>query len=349
MHDTRHIPIENRVSEAALEDLVVRHYAIRPVSIAVLGGYSNLNYRLTDPAGRAYVLRVSRLNRLADSAGAEAHVLRSLERQGYGMAPHLIDPVELVDPVDPLKRKSPLRVEIGGAEHYIQLSHLIPGSIDCYWWQHCSIDKLEQIFRGLAGLHQAMAAVPALQEVPAPAFQYVLPEQAPELLAATATGQYVLDNWVLFRQSAIRLQIDMANHYPWQDARYQWIHGDVQLENVLFERGYLTGFLDFERVSWDACEKDVIFSAFRVCKEGNTDTPFLYDPARLARAIEAYREKEAGLCSYFFSGYGDLWKPMFCLDQAMVYLENAFDGSWQLAEGIGFLPVFNEVLQYRNV
>lgn len=340
MHDTRHIPIEITVSETALNDLVFGHYAIRPVSITPMGGYSNLNYRLTDTAGHAYVLRVSRVNRHADSANAEWHVLRSLEREGYELAPHLISPES--------EFPQPLRVEFQGANRFVQLSHLIPGSIDCFWWQQCSIDKIEQIFRGLTTLHRAMRTIPALQELPAPAFQYVLPEQAPKLLAATATGQYVLDNWAAFRQSAIRLQIDMADRYPWQDARYQWIHGDVQLENLLFEGGYLTGFLDFERICWDACEKDVIFSAFRVCKEGNTDAPFVYDRARLARAIEAYGEVETGLCSFFFSGYEELWKPFFCLDQAMVYLENAFDGTWQLAEGIGFLPCFNEVLHYRG-
>jgi Ser/Thr protein kinase RdoA (MazF antagonist) len=367
MQDTRHIPTEIKVTDAELNDLVFEHYGIEPDTITPLGGYSNLNYCITDLTNSQYVLRIARGNRSPGSAEAEQHVLRSLEKAGFGLAPRLLSPVD---------SPSPLQVLFQGAERYVQLSHMIPGRIDCFWWQQCSIDKIEQIFKGLAGLHQAMAEIPALHGLPAaPAFQYELPEQAPALLEATTTGQYVLRTWQAFRQSAIRLQMDMADRYPWHQARYQWIHGDIQLENLLFDGGYLRAFLDFERVSWDACEKDVIFSAFRVCKEGNTDAPFHYDEARFAKAIETYLTVNVNLATNpnstttagsevnvsniyltassrsfasFFSGYEEFWKPFFCLDQAMVYLENAFDGSWQLAEGIGFLPCYNEVLNYRH-
>jgi Ser/Thr protein kinase RdoA (MazF antagonist) len=337
MPDTRHLPEKIPVDATRLNELICTSYGIRPISITPLGGYSNLNYALTTESGIQYVLRIARSNRSPVSLMAERHVLLSLEKAGYNLAPRIISPIE-----------SPMQdvaIAIPGFPRSIQLSQMIPGTIDCLWWQQCSFDKVEQIFSALSHLHQLMAQIPLLQQRQAP-YQYELPEQPPVILQATATGQYVLDNWQKFRQAATRLQMDIAVNYPWEKARYQWIHGDIQLENLLFHQDQLTGFLDFERVSYDACEKDLIFSAFRVCKEGNTDAAFTYDSMRFAASIKAYRISDSGLCPFFFNNYEKYWKPFFCLDQAMVYLENAFDGTWQLAEGIGFLPCFNEVLDY---
>lgn len=306
------------------------------IAIDRIGGYSNRNYAITTTDGSRYIARLARLNRTRNSVLAEEHVLTGLAEQSLVNAPVLR---QLYKPLPTLACRDGI--------HYLHLFHHIPGSIPSLWWQQCSIGQLKQMFEKLAALHHAMQPVPALPSCSAGMYRYQVPVQAAPILVTTATGREVLKQWPQFVQAAEKLQQDMAAHFPWHEARYQWIHGDVQLENVLFEEGRFSAFLDFESVSWDACEKDAILSAFRTCKEGNTDAPFQYDKERFAVALDAYRSRNAGLCDTFFQQYDTLWKPFFCLDQAMVYLVNAFDGIWQLDTGIGFLPCFNEVLQYR--
>jgi Ser/Thr protein kinase RdoA (MazF antagonist) len=335
MPDTRHLPFSQTLPDEVLADLIEKNYGIKPVTINSMGGYSNLNYNAKDGFRQDYVLRIARRNRTTDSLRAEQYVLTNLEHLGFDLAPRLVQAGQEGIPVINLD-----------SLRFIQLSRMLPGAIDCLWWQQCSFGKLRQIFGALAQLHGLMARIGSPTSQQSPPFCYALPERPPPVLLGTPTGAYVFHQWLAFREAAMRLQQEILDRFPWERARYQWIHGDIQLENLLFEQDKFSGFLDFERVSIGACELDAIFSAFRVCKEGNSDGPFVYDQDRLAASIGAYQADRSGLCSLFFEEYEKYWKPFFCLDQAMVYLQNAFDGVWELAEGIGFMPCFNEVLHY---
>ncbi|HEY0273045.1 MAG TPA: aminoglycoside phosphotransferase family protein [Chitinophaga sp.] len=311
--------------------LLARHFDIHPRHCAALGGYSNQNTLVVADTGE-YVARLSRRNRRPDSVRAEEHVLQSLEAGGYAKAPRLVR-----------RFSPPLQID----HRYLHLFHKLPGQPDCLWWQHCSEAKLEQLFRELAGLHQALWYVLSVNDSHQGMYQwYRMPGPPPATLAQTPAGRYVLEHWERFCEAAGKLQDAVALQFPWEQGRYQWIHGDIQLENVLFDQDRLTAFLDFEMVRWDACEKDVIFSAFRVSKEGPEDGQFRYDANRLRSAIATYRNAAPRLHSGFFDLYDALWKPFFCLDQALVYLQNAFDQVWVLEDNIGFMPCFNEVLHY---
>lgn len=305
-------------------------FSIEPISIALLRGYSNQNYSITDKKFRNYILRIARPNRTYESVVAEEHVLCTLKSHKSIYAPRLINSSQYPD-----------------GQRFVHLFEKIPGDIECLWWQQCSIKKLKQIFNALAILHHDMAIIPKFISNPT---SHSLPISAPEILEETRIGVYVREHWTQFRTKAYRLQQDMIKSFPWKRAHYQWIHGDVHLENVLFQAGQLTGFLDFELVCWDACEKDVILSAFRVCKEGKEDNvPFQYDQDRFKMVLDTYLAGNHPLCMAFFTEYETLWKPYFCLDQTKVYLTNAFEGVWKLEKEIGFLPCFNEVLQYQPI
>lgn len=322
--------------EEALSEFISRYDKERPALIQRLGGYSNRNYVITRNNGTKYTARIARINRSGESVAAEEHILQALLRQEAVRVPGLAFPFPLHS-----------RLTCQDGTHYLHFFHHLKGKISCLWWQQCSPQQLQQIFRHLAILHQAMEEIPALASSEAQLFHYPLPANAPEHLSATGTGKYVIDQWPAFKAAAAKLQQDIAAAFPWEKARLQWIHGDIQLENILFDNNHLTAILDFELASWDAVEKDVILSAFRTCKEGNTDKPFHYDAGLLALALDTYLAHHPRVCTGFFHSYNELWKPFFCLDQTMVYLRNAFDGIWQLDEGIGFLPCFNEVLLYR--
>lgn len=297
------------------------------------GGYSNKNYSITTTGNNRYSVRIARINRTAASVEAEEHILKGLSQFPALPVPQLVN--------TPQKY-----ITLNGQQHFLHCFKHINGCIPCLWWQQCSPQQLQQLFHQLALLHRAMHILAPLGNTTGAMVGYQLPHQPPAVLAATDMGKYVTAHWLAFQQAANRLQQAMQQHFPWQQARYQWIHGDIQTENVLFEKDRLTGLLDFELASWDACEKEVILSAFRTCKEGNSDAPFQYNAAALEMAISTYLREENGLNKAFFREYDTLWKPYFCLDQAMLYLRNAFDGVWQLEPGIGFLPCFHEVLQY---
>lgn len=337
MKTTMQQPVTQPSKERLLTGYLQQYYGVQPVDISRLGGYSNENYGITTADGRRYVARVARHNRSAESCAAEAHVLRKLQQAGYGITPVMKS----------LPGGMPqININEKGSQ-YLHLFDVLPGKITCLWWQQCSREKLVMLFENLAHLHEYMYRVPALYQQAAEMQLYTLPQIAPPLAAVAAVDDYVKQHWAQFTEKAHLLQRDIKNTFPWHKARYQWIHGDVQLENVLFEEDRLTAFLDFEWVSWDACEKEVIFSAFRTCKEGQQDDFFRVDETLLHAALLAYREKNKLLCNTFFDHYSTLWQPFFCLDQAMMYLHNAWAGVWELQQGIGFLPCFNEVLGYR--
>ncbi len=255
--------------EEALFDFIQKQFHFEAATITPLRGYSNQNYCIKDTDCREYILRIARPNRSYASLLAEEHVLQQLKQNGVANIP-----VQVHQACDLLS------IQYKGRRHFIHLFEKIPGEIEGFWWQPCSIPKVQQLFELLAVLHDEMAVAPPLPGYKPAKYACQLPAMHSAQLAKTDTGLYVMRNWALFSKMAYRIQQDMAHYFPWGQARYQWIHGDIQLENVLFESARLTAFLDFELVSWDACERDVILSAFRVCKEGKTDAPFHYDKAR---------------------------------------------------------------------
>jgi Ser/Thr protein kinase RdoA (MazF antagonist) len=319
----------NYDEEHLLAACLTRHFQIYPRHIVRINGHSNSNYQIIDRKGQHYILRYSRKNRSKNSVDQENLVLNYLKNSEITYFPHLV--AWMVEPI---------------TGRFIHLFDMIPGDVICLWWQQCRYTHLTQIFTHLALLHQAMAKIP-LQSKNIKQNHCVLKSAPPAIIEETTTGQYVVQNWAVFCKNASLLLSDIEMAFPWEKAHYQWIHGDVHLENILFDSDQLTAFLDFEFTAWDACEKDVIFSAFRLCKEGNTDQPFQYDEDRFQYAINCYQRKTCRLTADFFRDYQSLWKPYFCLNQSMLYIQNAFDGVWQLQKNTGFLPCFNEVLHYR--
>lgn len=314
--------------EHLLATCLTQHFQIHPHSIVRINGYSNCNYQITDINGKQYILRYARKNRSKDSVDQENHVLNYLKNGKINCFPHLMD--WMIEPT---------------SGRFIHLFEMIRGDVLCLWWQQCNFANLTQIFNQLAILHKAMSKIP-LQSKNKHQNHYLLIAPPPSILEETKAGQYVIQHWTMFCKNAASLLSDIEQAFPWDKAHYQWIHGDVHLENILFDSDQLTAFLDFEFTSWDSCEKDVIFSAFRVCKEGNTDQSFQYDEERFQHAIDCYQLKTFQLNRDFFRSYQSLWKPYFCFNQSMLYIQNAFDSVWQLQENTGFLPCFNEVLHY---
>lgn len=317
------------MSDPLLCQHLKQFFGCEDLALVRLNGYSNENILVELDKGERYVVRLARQNRTHASCLAEEHVLRELKARstGYPHTPELIS-----------------MSYFGG--RFLHVFRYIEGAIPCSWWQLCSQHQLDRLFLGIAALHRTMALIPSHISPSPSAFSYNLQQEAPSCLLKTEVGVYVKSEWRRFCESAAHLQRDIASYFPWEDAHLQWIHGDIQLENILFAKDDLRAILDFEWVRWDACEKDAIFSAFRIAKEGRDDNVFKYNSLYFHRAIDSYLRMADTATPAFFDLYDELWLPYFCLDQAMIYLQNAFDGIWQLTENIGFLPCFNTVLNY---
>ena len=308
------------------------------MSITPLGGYSNMNYSVTDLDNKHYVLRLSSINRSSESLNHECHVLSRLEQKDLSIAPKLIN-----------KNNYSLFIKYSDTKHSVSLFEKIPGKIDCLWWEECSDDKILKIFCSLAKLHLQMSDISPLNSEDFKSSSFNLPSQIYSISATSEVKSYLLKNWKIFCQSAEILKKDIDCYFPWKEASYQWIHGDIQMENIIFKEDEVAAFIDFESVKWDSCEKDAIFSAFRVCRKGKSDEYFEYNANKLKISLNQYLKENPYVNRSFFSMYDSLWKFYYCLDQTILYLKNALEGVWTLREGIGFLPCFKEVILYKTI
>lgn len=320
------------------KDFIYEKFNLKSASITPLGGYSNMNYSITDLNNNHYVLRVSSINRSSESLTCERHVLRSLEQKHLSIVPKLIN-----------KSSDSLFINYFGIKHSVCLFEKIPGKIDCLWWEECSDEKISKIFSSLAKLHLQMSDISPLKSAPVNSSSCGLPLQIYSISATKEVKDYLLKNWKIFCKSAEILKKDIDRYFPWKEANYQWIHGDIQMENIIFKEDEVAAFIDFESVKWDGCEKDAIFSAFRVCRKGKSDESFEYNANHLKISLNQYLKENPYVNRSFFSMYDSLWKFYYCLDQAILYLKNALEGVWTLSKGIGFLPCFKEVILYKTI
>lgn len=305
---------------------VCEEFGIQPAQLQRLNGYSNENYEIIDTFGNKYILRKTRKNRSHTSILAEAHVLHGMTSQKEIFTPRLIH--YAFDPE---------------TQSYFHLFEKSPGEIPCFWWQQCTVSQLIQIFEKLATLHQAMFRIPPRLQGDKSCQRSVCDFKP---LDPTPINLHVTEHLKQFYENGQIIENNLKTRFSWERARYQWIHGDVHLENVLFQSDRLTSIIDFELASWGSCEQDAILSAFRVSRKGNSDDPFQYDKKFFEIAIETYLRHNDSLCLDFFQDYETLWKSFFCFDQACLYLNHAVDDVWQLEPNSGFLPCFNYILNY---
>ena len=320
--------LQGRTTSLKLPHLLCHQWGIDPLRISPLGGYSNASYHVKEKGETDSVLRISRRNRTKNSVLIEEHILSHLP---LPLTPKLLNSSYVQE------------------EAHTSFAHrfsFLKGKREYFWWELCSATQIERLFDTLFELYTSMALIPPL---PIVSEKQALPEIPPAILQKTKVGTYVQKHWKTFYSKALHIASTIEKAFPWDKAHFQWVHGDINLENVLFEGDSISGLCDFEGAGWDALEKEIIFSAFRLCKKGTFDEVFSYDERLLQKAIDTYLQNNPKVSLAFFTHYESLWKPFFCLKEASLYLHHAFDGIWELKEHTGFLPCFQEVLTYKIV
>ncbi|WMJ74392.1 phosphotransferase [Cytophagaceae bacterium ABcell3] len=313
-------------------------YGIHVKEIFKLGGNSNINYKVVDVQGDSFVARLSKY-KSADTA-LEEHVLNSLTKTGYRLSPVI---------VKTLSHHTNTTIRTCGKTYVLHVFTYIQGEVLCKWFEKCSGSEIQMIFKQLACLHKELTRVPYLH----PDFHYMHPEifslGLNNVTASASVKTYVTKHAHVFMKKAKMLNALIGNIYL-HSRHKQYIHGDIHLENILFQNGDLVAFLDFEKVQYAPLELEVVFSAFRTCKYSRFDDKLQYDTEAILLGLNEYtvNNKSLKFIVEDFEKNEGLWKVLFCLDQSFLYLEKAIKGIWTLEEGIGFLPCFNEVLQYEE-
>lgn len=319
---------------------IYSNYNIAIHDIVKLGGYSNQTFKIKAKDGKSYVARVSHPHKSQVQISKEIHVLSGLHDINCKLAPK---------PLATVLKKDYSIITWGGKESVLQIFYYIEGQVRHKWFESCNKDELIQIFKYLAELHLQMAQLkPPFSE----GNSILLWDQSIRLEQISCNESLrkllVVQKGVFFDKAEKLTAI--AEGIFSKSQNKQFIHGDIHLENLLFLDDNSIAFIDFENVQYTALEVDIIFSAFRICKIGKADDKLRYDPEAIKVALKAYssiNEKFSWIETEFAKNE-KLWKALFCLDQAILYLSQAARGVWELEEGIGFLPCFNEVLAYEE-
>lgn len=323
-----------------IKQLIQNHYTININSSTSLGGHSNLTFKIIDTENATCILRLSKPAKNSKDLEREEYILNSLEDLGYTKAPQIVKTIE---------NKGHLILNLKDQSYSLQIFNFIPGEVKYKWHDKSEEEDLKPIFNELAILHTKLQQIPNSTAFPEQKFEYNLNLFSESILVKQPTGTYLLKHHSIFVHNAKKIMNEieiLLIKYP----QNQYIHGDIHLENIIFNCNNVTAILDFEYACYGNIVVDIIFSAFRICKYGLQDDHLYYDVEGIKIGLTTYSlaNKKYSFILQQFMENEKLWKAFFALDQAFLYINKAASGIWQLQEKIGFLPCFNEVIKYEK-
>jgi Ser/Thr protein kinase RdoA (MazF antagonist) len=267
-------------------------------------GHTNETFFVDVAAGR-FVLRRSWPDKPEAQVAREERVLAHLARS----APEL--PVARLVPT----REGAPRARDG--RRWLHLYTRLDGEPCVSWRGPCSPEHARSALALLGQLHGALASLPCAPDDPLAPLARRLP---------VAAGTPFSDR--------VRALCDEARAVVGGAAG--WLHGDFHLENLLFSGERVSGLCDFDDVVPGARALDVAFALFAVSRDGHREDRFAFDRALFSAALDAYCAA-APLPAVSLEPL-PLYERLFCAHQALIHLDAAARGLWQLAPGIGYAP-----------
>jgi Ser/Thr protein kinase RdoA (MazF antagonist) len=324
-----------------LARLLAREYGLEEVSVDPRPrGYTNASYMVAARSGR-FVLRVSWPGKPERQMVREERTLELLGRD----APDL--PVPRLVPAGSGRRRVPWRVE--GRLHACHLFRRLPGTVRYTWRGPCSRADARRAGAALARLHAALLGVPPPRAAPP---LELLRRRLDRLARARAVPVWLrrqpeggrIDGERAAFVARGRADLETAARLGWDRRTAAWIHGDFQLENLLFTDRRLTGILDFDGLRAGAHPLDLAFALFSVARDGRRDDRFRYDSRAWTAALRGYRESSPAVADALPRAARPLLRRLYCADQALMHLDCARRGLWRLGPGIGFLACWSTVV-----
>jgi Ser/Thr protein kinase RdoA (MazF antagonist) len=119
----------------------------------------------------------------------------------------------------------------------------------------------------------------------------------------------------------------------------QWLHGDYHVGNLLFERGELSGIVDFDDTGRGAPAIERALALFALSRDVTAEDRFRYNSACFDVALAAFPAAAPMVADR------PLAERLFCADQVLIHLEACQRGLWSLGPGIGFQPCWASLLR----
>ncbi|OZI38206.1 hypothetical protein CAL29_07705 [Bordetella genomosp. 10] len=212
--------------------------------------------------------------------------------------------------------------------------------------------------RALAGLHAAMAAIPAPAESPVAWLAQRHARVAARPMPALPDGLAAQYATVLSRAETCLGAVGQRIPEP-----VSWLHGDYHAGNLLFaddsgaghvDASRVAGILDFDDAGVGSQWLEAAFALFALTREAAAEHAFVHDPAGWDSGLDVYVRHSVqravphsgpdghALAEYLRANRATLM-TLFCIDQTLIHLEAAQRNLWQLGPGIGFLGCWNHL------
>ncbi len=326
------------VNQATIIELLESNYLIKVQQVEpVSRGYTNQSYLIK--AESDYILRISWSGKSIEQVKNEEKLLSFLNT----------DYVQLPVPELVATSRGNKRCEFrNNRRRFAHLYHKLPGEVKYQWYEQCKDQELFNILTLLNKLHNATKHI----EEPISDPIFFLKEklntikQENQILQNNLFNVGITDLTPFLKQS--RNIIYHADKLLSDAQTLQWIHADLQLENILFENNQLSGIVDFDNVKYSLKELDLIFALFSICRFSRSDQQFQYNKKQMLKGLEFYKTLTKNTRAPLLDPQNlNIWLAIFCLDQAIMHLLCAQNNVWELIPEIGFMASFNEVLNYE--
>lgn len=320
------------VEKLELEQLLTKHWNIRPTRIQSLSsGHTNKTYRV-DCDSRASVLRISWRGKSADQVRREASMLDHLGHLGHLSSP---PPLPALPRLQPTVDATPyVQADNGTWLHLFAHIDGTPGLPDQA--EPAIVDAM----RTLAHLHAAMASLPATASSPLAwlneRYARVSARPAPPLDAIH------LKHYDLLLR---RIGMHLAAATAWMRGPVRWLHGDYHAGNLLFVDSSVTGVLDFDDVGQGTHWLEAAFALFSLSHDATIEDAFTFDVGLWNAGLHAYASLQSDdAATDLIRLKYDTLVNLYCADQTLIHLEAAQRGLWTPGPGMGFLACWQQLL-----
>lgn len=330
-------PVE-AAEATALTAVLAEEYGFRQVLLDPTPlGYSNRSHRVRVD-GEDAILRVSFPGKPAAQVAREERLLAFLGRSPRAAraprTPALI----------PTSRGRPHFLR-GGRRHH--LFRRLPGEVRYRWRDLPAPGDMRAAAEALAALHGALRPL----RVPAPDPPGSLALQLRRALRTPPREQPIWDEaaplWPAFEAGA-RAVLRAARALPLHRLAPQWVQGDFQLENLLFDDRGVSAVLDFDDARPSLREVDVAISLLGLARDGAREDALVYDRGLYEMGLLAYRAAAARLGlrieeEALQGRHLPIYEGLLCLEQCLLHLRSARRGQWRLVHGIGFWACYRSL------
>lgn len=302
-------------------------------------GYSNLHFFFIDANRNKYIARISNPAKKDNDFIIEEYVLFHLSLLSNGCQIPILIRNNTNELYTPIQDNSHLRVH---------LFKYIEGETTYLWWEVPSKEHLLSIVSNYKLLNNRLMSVPCNNTSFFTNRYYDTLELLGEKhwISKQIVKNELEGNLNRFIRCAFLILKQAEGILEGYDR--QFVHGDIQLENILFLNDEVSGIIDFEFAEFGYEVVDVVFSAFRICKSGREDSSYLLINREMFNLfIKSYYADSMDTYNEITRNYS-FWLAFFALQQSLLYLNNAVKGSWILDYNIGFLPCYNTLIAYKD-